>query len=150
MLERNKTVFHILTATSIGIWMAQAVLMIVLSHGDIESRIIIPLAIAFGELLGGAMVVFFTLNPQYNNKFTIYWRDGRPHWGRVTYGPDPNGLRYILAGISALVIALFSVFVFVTKLWPKLLDEETVPIVVISIMAVLVIPYYVIEKRLRQ
>ena len=66
MKERNKSIFRILLFASVGILLAQTVLLVVLGD-DAEVRIVLPVIIFFSELITGGSNVFLTLNPQYNS-----------------------------------------------------------------------------------
>ena len=78
MKERNKNIFRILLAASAGILLVQTILLVVLGD-DTTTRIVLPLVFLLGGLGTGVMIVYFTLNPQYNRNYTFHKRDGRWH-----------------------------------------------------------------------
>ena len=125
------------------------VLLVVLGD-DAEVRIMLPVIIFFSELITGVMIAFFTLNPQYNRNYTIHRRDGRWRWERVTYGLDPNGMRYISAGVGALMIALLFAVISAAVLWPNLVAERVIVVAVVVLLTVFCITYCIIESKLRK
>ena len=149
MKERNKSIFRILLFASVGILLAQTVLLAVLGN-DRQMRIVLPVIIFFSELITGVMIAFFTLNPQYNRNYTIHRRDGRWRWERVTYGPDPDGMRYISAGVGALMIALLFAVISAAVLWPNLVAERVIVVAVVVLLTVFCITYCIIESKLRK
>jgi peptidoglycan/LPS O-acetylase OafA/YrhL len=149
MKERNKTIFRIMLFASVGILLAQTVLLAVLGN-DREMRIVLPVIIFFSELITGGMIAFFTLNPQYNRNYTFHRRDGRWRWERITYGPDPNGMRYISAGVGALMIALLFAVISSSVLWPQVVNEIVIVIAVVVLLLAFCAIYYIIENKLRK
>ena len=149
MIERNKNIFRILVAVSAGILLAQTVLLVVLG-GDTLTRIVLPLVFILGDVGTGCLLVYFTLNPQHNYNYTIHRREGRLHWERITYGPDPDGLRYISAGIGTLMTALLFAVISASILWPEVVTEKVMPIPIVALLLAFCIIYYVIENKLRK
>ncbi len=149
MKERNKTIFRIMLFASVGILLAQTVLLAVLGN-DREMRIVLPVIIFFSELITGGMIALFTLNPQYNRNYTFHRRDGRWRWERITYGPDPNGMRYISAGVGALMIALLFAVISSSVLWPQVVNEIVIVIAVVVLLLAFCAIYYIIENKLRK
>lgn len=149
MKERNKSIFRILLFASAGILLAQTVLLAVLG-GDREMRIVLPLVFFFVELATCALMVFCTLNPQHNYNYTVERVDGRWRWERITYGPDPDGWRYVEAGLMVLIIALLFVAIVAAMLWPQVIGDTAMTIIVIVLVAALCINVCVIEGRLRK
>ena len=149
MKERNKSIFRIMLFASVGILLAQTVLLAVLGN-DREMRIVLPVIIFFSELITGGMIAFFTLNPQYNRNYTFHRRDGRWRWERITYGPDPNGMRYISAGVGALMIALLFAVISSSVLWPQVVNEIVIVIAVVVLLLAFCAIYYIIENKLRK
>ena len=149
MKERNKSIFRILLFASVGILLAQTVLMVVLGE-DAEVRIMLPVIIFFSELITGVMIAYFTLNPQYNRNYTIHRRDGRWRWERVTYGPDPDGMRYISAGVGALMIALLFAVISFAVLCPQVVNETVLVIAVVVLLSTFCVIYCIIENKLRK
>ena len=149
MKERNKSIFRILLFASAGILLAQTVLLAVLG-GDREMRIVLPLVFFFVELATCALMVFCTLNPQHNRNYTLHRRDGKWRWERITYGPDPDGWRYVEAGLMVLIIALLFVAIVAAMLWPQVIGDTAMTIIVIVLVAALCINVCVIEGRLRK
>lgn len=149
MKERNKSIFRILLFASVGILLAQTVLMVVLGD-DAEERIMLPVIIFFSELITGVMIAYFTLNPQYNRNYTIHRRDGRWRWERVTYGPDPDGMRYISAGVGALMIVLLFAVISFAVLCPHVVNETVLVIAVVVLLSTFCVIYCIIENKLRK
>lgn len=149
MKERNKSIFRIMLFASLGILLAQTVLLAVLGN-DREMRIVLPMIIFFSGLIAGGMIAFFTLNPQYNRNYTFHRRDGRWRWERITYGPDPNGLRYIASGTGALMIALLFAVISSSVLWPQVVNEIVIAIAVVVLLLAFCAIYYIIENKLRK
>ena len=149
MKERNKSIFRILLFASVGILLAQTVLMVVLGD-DAEVRIMLPVIIFFSELITGGMIAYFTLNPQYNRNYTFHRRDGRWRCERITYGPDPDGMRYISAGVGALMIALFFAVISFAVLWHRVLNETVIVIAVVVLLLAFCVIYFIIENKLRK
>ena len=149
MKERNKYIFRILLFASVGILLAQTVLLVVLGD-DISTRIVLPLVFILGDVGTCCLLVYFTLNPQYNRNYTLHRRDGRWRWERITYGPDPEGLRYIVAGVGALMTALLFAVISASVLWPEVVTEKVMPIPVVALLLTFCIIYYIIENKLRK
>ena len=149
MKERNKSIFRILLFASVGILLAQTVLLAVLGN-DRQMRIVLPLVFFFVELATCALMVFCTLNPQHNYNYTVKRVDGRWRWERITYGPDPDGWRYVEAGLMVLIIALLFVAIVAAMLWPQVIGDTVMTIIVIVLVAALCINVCVIEGRLRK
>ena len=141
MKERNKSIFRILLFASVGILLAQTVLMVVLGD-NAEVRIMLPVIIFFSELITGVMIAYFTLNPQYNRNYTIHRRDGR--W------PDPDGMRYISAGVGALMIALLFAVISFAVLCPHVVNETVLVIAVVVLLSTFCVIYCIIENKLRK
>ena len=123
--------------------------MVVLGD-DAEVRIMLPVIIFFSELITGVMIAYFTLNPQYNRNYTIHRRDGRWRWERVTYGPDPDGMRYISAGVGALMIALLFAVISFAVLCPQVVNETVLVIAVVVLLSTFCVIYCIIENKLRK
>ena len=149
MKERNKSIFRILIFASVGILLAQTVLLAVLGN-DMEMRIVLPLVFFFVELATCALMVFCTLNPQYNYNYTVKRVDGRWRWERVTYGPDPDGMRYISAGVGALMIALLFAVISFAVLCPHVVNETVLVIAVVVLLSAFCVIYCIIENKLRK
>ena len=149
MKERNKSIFRILLFASVGILLVQTVLLVVLGD-DKEMRIAMPLIFVIVELLTCGCGAFFTLNPQHNYNYTVKRVDGRWRWERITYGPDPDGWRYVEAGLMVLIIALLFVAIVAAMLWPQVIGDTAMTIIVIVLVAALCINVCVIEGRLRK
>ena len=149
MKERNKYIFRILLFASVGILLAQTVLLVALGD-DTLTRIVLPLVFILGDLGTGCLLVYFTLNPQYNRNYTVHRRDGRWRWERITYGPDPDGLRYIVAGVGALMTALLYAVISASVLWPEVMTEKVIPIPIVVLLVAFCIIYYIIENKLRK
>ena len=149
MIERNKNIFRILVAVSAGILLAQTVLLVVLGE-DTLTRIVLPLGFILGDIGTSAVVVFGTLNPQHNYNYTIHRREGRLHWERITYGPDPDGLRYIAAGAGVLMTALLFAVISASVLWPEVVTEKVMPIPVVALLVAFCVIYCIIENKLRK
>ena len=149
MKERNKSIFRIMLFASLGILLAQTVLLAVLGN-DREMRIVLPMIIFFSGLITGGMIAFFTLNPQYNRNYTFHRRDGRWRWERITYGPDPDGMRYISAGVGALMTALLFAVISSSVLWPQVVNEIVIAIAVVVLLLAFCAIYYIIENKLRK
>ena len=149
MIERNKSIFRILLFASVGILLAQTVLLVLLGD-DTLTRLVLPLVFILGDLGTGCLLVYFTLNPQYNQNYTLHRRDGRWRWERITYGPDPDGLRYIAAGVGALMTALLFAVISASVLWPEVMTEKVIPIPIVVLLVAFCIIYYIIENKLRK
>ncbi len=149
MKERNKSIFRILLFASVGILLAQTVLLAVLGN-DREMRIVLPLVFFFSELLTCGLMLFCTLNPQYNYNYTVKRVNGRWRWERIQYGPDPNGLRYISMGIGTLAFSLLFAVISAAVLWPKVVNETVITIAAIVLLAVFCIVYCIVENKLRK
>ena len=149
MIERNKNIFRILVAVSAGILLAQTVLLVVLGE-DTLTRIVLPLGFILGDIGTSAVVVFGTLNPQHNYNYTIHRREGRLHWERITYGPDPDGLRYIAAGAGVLMTALLFAVISASILWPEVVTEKVMPIPIVALLVAFCVIYCIIENKLRK
>ncbi len=149
MKERNRSIFRLLLFASSALLLAQTVLLVALGT-DREMRIVLPLILFFGEVAVSAMMVFFILNPQYNRNYTFRRRDGRWRWVRETYGPDPNGLRYISAGVCTLLIALIFAVIAAAVLWPLVVTETVAIIISCAFAIALSIVFYIIEEKLRR
>lgn len=149
MKERNKSIFRILLFASVGILLAQTVLLVVLGN-DTLTRIVLPLIFILGDVGTGCLLVYFTLNPQYNQNYTFHRRDGRWRWERIIYGPDPDGLRYIAAGVGALMTALLFAVISASVLWPEVMTEKVIPIPIVVLLVAFCVIYYIIENKLRK
>ena len=149
MKERNKSIFRILLFASVGILLVQTVLLAVLGD-DTLTRIVLPLVFILGDLGTGCLLVYGTLNPQYNRNYTIHRRDGRWRWERVTYGPDPDGMRYISAGVGALMIALLFAVISFAVLCPHVVNETVLVIAVVVLLSTFCVIYCIIENKLRK
>lgn len=158
MKERNKSIFHILLFASVGILLAQTVLLAILPFGapltgstsPKEMHIVLPLIFILIELVTCGMIVFFILNPQHNYNYTLRRVDGRWKWVRIVYGPDPDGLRYISSGVSTIIIALLFAAISAAILWPDVVTETVVTIAVIILMVPFGVTYYIVENKLRK
>lgn len=148
MKERNQSIFRLLLFASGVLLLAQTVLLVVLSR-DSEMRIVLPLILFFGEVAVCAMMVFFILNPQYNRNYTLRRHDGKWKWVRETYGPDPNGLRYITAGVCTFLIALVFAVIAAAVLWPHIITETVAIIISCALVIALCIIFCIIEYKLR-
>lgn len=149
MKERNRSIFRLLLFASSALLLAQTVLLVALGT-DREMRIVLPLILFFGEVAVCAMMVFFILNPQYNRNYTFRRCDGKWKWVRETYGPDPNGLRYISAGVCTLLIALIFAVIAAAVLWPLVVTETVAIIISCALAIALSIVFYIIEEKLRR
>ena len=147
MKERNKSIFRILLFASAGILLAQTVLLVVLGD-DKYIRIVLPLIFIIVELGTGALFVYSILNPQYNRNYTFRKRDGHWKWERITYGPDPDGLRYISAGVGALMTAMLFAVISASVLWPEVMTKKVIPIPVVALLLSFYIIYGIIEHKL--
>ncbi len=148
MKERNKSIFRILLFASAGILLAQTVLLVVLGT-DKEMRIVLPLVLLLSEVAACALMVFCILNPQYNRNYTLRRHDGKWKWVRETYGPDPNGLRYITAGGCSFLIALIFAVIAAAVLWPHIITETVAIIISCTLVIALCIIFCIIEYKLR-
>lgn len=149
MKERNKSIFRILLFASVGIMLAQTVLLFVLGD-DKWTRIMLPLIFIFSELATCAVLVYGILNPQHNYDYTVRKRDGKWRWERIIYGPDPNGLRYISAGVSSLLITLLFAVISAAVLWTEVMNETIMTIAVIILILPLCVTYCLIENKIRK
>ncbi|MBQ9864395.1 MAG: hypothetical protein IJM33_03545 [Bacteroidales bacterium] len=149
MKERNQSIFRLLLFASGALLLAQTVLLVVLGR-DSEMRIVLPLILFFGEVAACAMMVFFILHPQYNRNYTLRRCEGKWKWVRETYAPDPNGLRYITAGVCTLLIALIFAAIAATVLWPLVVTETVAIIISCTLAIALSIVFYLIEEKLRK
>ena len=158
MKERNKSIFRILLFASVGILLAQTVLLATLPHGDPltgstsqkEMHIVLPLIFILIELVTCGMLIYFILNPQHNYNYIVRRVDGRWKWERIVYGPDPNGLRYISSGVSTIIIVLLFAAISAAILWPDVMTETVMTIVVIILMIPLCVTYCIVENKLRK
>ena len=158
MKERNKSIFRILLFSSLGILLAQTVLLATLPHGDPltgstsqrEIHIVLPVVFILSELVTCGMLIYFILNPQHNYNYTLRRVDGRWKWVRIVYGPDPDGLRYISSGVSTIIIALLFAAISAAILWPDVVTETVVTIAVIILMIPFGVTYYIVENKLRK
>ena len=158
MKERNKSIFRILLFASVGILLAQTVLLATLPHDDPltgstsqrEIHIVLPVVFILSELVTCGMLIYFILNPQHNYNYTVRRVDGRWKWERIVYGPDPNGLRYISSGVSTIIIALLFAAISAAILWPDVVTETVVTIAVIILMIPFGVTYYIVENKLRK
>ncbi len=158
MKDRNKSIFRILLFASLGILLAQTVLLATLPHGDPltgstsqrEIHIVLPVVFILSELVTCGMLIYFILNPQHNYNYTLRRVDGRWKWERIVYGPDPNGLRYISSGVSTIIIALLFAAISAAILWPDVVTETVVTIAVIILMIPFGVTYYIVENKLRK
>ncbi len=158
MKDRNKSIFRILLFASLGILLAQTVLLATLPHGDPltgstsqrEIHIVLPVVFILSELVTCGMLIYFILNPQHNYNYTLRRVDGRWKWVRIVYGPDPNGLRYISSGVSTIIIALLFAAISAAILWPDVVTETVVTIAVIILMIPFGVTYYIVENKLRK
>jgi hypothetical protein len=149
MKERNKSIFRIMLFASAGILLAQTVLLAVLGN-DRQMRIVLPLVFFFVELATCALMVFCTLNPQHNYNYTVKRVDGRWRWERIKYGPDPEGLRYVSAGVCVLMLALLFAVISAAVLWPNSVAERMVVVAGVVLLTVFCITYCIIESKLRK
>ena len=149
MKERNKSIFRILLFASVGILLAQTALLVVLGD-DTTTRIVLPLVFILGDLGMGCLFVYSILNPQFNKNYTFHKRDGHWRWERIIYGPDPDGLRYITAGVGALMTALLFAVISASVLWPEVVTEKVMPIPIVALLLAFCIIYYIIENKLRK
>ena len=149
MKERNKSIFRILLFASVGILLAQTVLLAVLGD-DAFSRIGLPSIFIVAELTMGGLFVFCTLNPQFNYNYTVKKVDGRWRWKRIEYGPDPEGLRYVSAGVSVLAIAIIFAVMSARIIRPALVTDNMVTIAVVVLLAIYCVTYCIIENKLRK
>lgn len=149
MKERNKSIFRIMLFASAGILLAQTVLLAVLGD-DTITRIGLPLIFVVSELLMCGLLVFCTLNPKYNYNYTVEKVNGRWRWERIKYGPDPNGLRYVSAGVGALMTALLFAIISASVLWPEVVTEKVMPIPIVVLLLTFCVIYCIIENKLRK
>ncbi len=151
MENRNQLIFRILLMVSAVIMLVQTVSLAVLLEERLVLRIAIPLLLILGEALTGGVLVFSTLNPnKFNRNYTLHRRDGRLRWELVTYGSDPEGLRYISAGINVLAVAILFAVISASILWPNPIDKYYIlPIAVIALLLIIAIPFTLIENHLR-
>ena len=158
MKERNKSIFRIMLFASLGILLAQTVLLAVLpydapltvSTSQKEMHIVLPLIFILIELVTCGMLIYFILNPQHNYNYTVRRVDGRWKWERIVYGPDPNGLRYITAGVSTIIITLLFAAISAAILWPDVVTEMVMTIAVIILMIPLCVTYCIVENKVRK
>ncbi len=152
MENRYQLIFRILLMVSAVIVLVQTVSLAVLLEERLVLRIAIPLLLILGEALTGGVLVFSTLNPnKFNRNYTLRRHDGRLRLERVTYGPDPEGLRYVSAGINALAVALVFAVIAANILWPDLLENHHIlPISIIALLILIALPYSLIENHLRK
>ena len=158
MKERNKSIFRILLFASVGILLAQTVLLATLPHDDPltgstsqrEIHIVLPVVFILSELVTCGMLIYFILNPQHNYNYTVRRVDGRWKWERIVYGPDPNGLRYISSGVCTIIVALLFAAISAAILWPDVMTETVMTIVVIILMIPLCVTYCIVENKLRK
>lgn len=150
MRERNMTIFKILLGISSAILLGQTVLQIVLLPEDTPGRYSIPIVTLLATALTAALVSFATLNPQYGHNYSLHIRDGRVQWRRIRYGADPDGMRYILSGIATLFVAVIFAAIAAGRLWSDKVDKTILAAVCLTLAASLLLPYHLIEKRLRR
>ena len=148
MKERNKSIFRLLLFAAGAVLLAQTVLLVVLGT-DKEMRIVLPLVLFLSEVAACALMVFCILNPQYNRNYTLRRRGGKWKWVRETYGPDPNGLRYITAGGCSFLIALIFAVIAAAVLWPHIISETLATIISCTLVITLCIIFCIIEYKLR-
>lgn len=148
MKERNQSIFRLQLFASGVLLLAQTVLLVVLGR-DSEMRIVLPLVLFLSEVAACALMVFCILNPQYNRNYTLHRQEGRWKWVRETYGPDPNGLRYITAGVCTFLIALVFAVIAAAVLWPHIISETVATIISCTLVIALCIIFCIIEYKLR-
>lgn len=119
MRERNKSIFRILFIISGGILLMQTILLATLMPARTEERILAALALLFSTALSGGLMAYFSLHPQYNYQYKLQWdkEERRLHWRRVTYAPDPHGLRFISSSISVFMLTLMTASISATLIW---------------------------------
>ncbi len=158
MKERNKSIFRILLFASVGILLAQTVLLAILpyaapltgSTSQREIHIVLPVIFILSELVTCGMLIYFNLNPQHNKNYTLRRVDGRWKVERIVYGPDPNGLRYISSGVCTIIVALLFAAISAAILWPDVVTETVITIAVIILMIPFGVTYYIVENKLRK
>lgn len=152
MEYRNRLIFRILLIVSAVIALVQTASLAVLLEEHLALRIAIPLLLLLGEGLTGGVLVFSTLYPnKFNRNYTLHRRDGRLRWELVTYGSDPDGLRYISAGINVLAAVLLFVVIADSILWPAPMEKyHILPISIIALLILIALPYSLIERKLRK
>lgn len=149
MKERNKTIFRILLFASLGILLAQTVLLVVLGD-DRTNRIVLPLVFFFSEVVACGILIYCSFNPQHNYNYTVHRVNGRWRWERIKYGPDPEGLRYISSGIGTLAFSLLFAVISAAVLWPEVVNETVVTIAVVVLLTAFCIVYCIVENKLRK
>lgn len=152
MKERNRTISRILLIVSAGILLLQTLLMALLLKESVTLRIAMPLLFLVGEIIAGGVLCFATLNPdKFNRNYTLKKREGGLRFERITYGPDPEGLRYISAGINTLAIVLIFAAIAAALLWPERFNGDFfIPVVSVSMIMVISVVFAVTEMKLRK
>ena len=149
MKERNKSIFRILLMVSGAIVLVQTILLAVLLE-EMPMRVVMPLILLAIDAASCGLLIYFTLNPQYNHNYMLRRVDGRLRWARVHYGPDPDGLRHASAGVSTLTITLIFAVIAASVLWPERVTETVVATAAGILLTAMCTFYLLIESKLRK
>ena len=103
----------------------------------------------FGNAMGQDSTETFA--DKFNRNYTLKKREGGLRFERITYGPDPEGLRYISAGINTLAIVLIFAAIAAALLWPERFNGDFfIPVVSVSMIMVISVVFAVTEMKLRK
>lgn len=146
MKDRNKIIFRAFIIASAVIMLAQTVTLV--TH--LDSHRYFGLIIAAIEIITVALLAYCTLHPELNRNYKFKKSNGQWNWERVTYAPDPDGMRYISAGVGSILVALLFFVVAGSKLWPDIVTEERITIAIIALLIPFCTVYCVVENSLRK
>ena len=146
MKDRNKTIFIAFLIVSAIIMLAQTVTIV--THLDSQRK--------FGPIIAGieiavvALLSYGTLHPEINHNYLLKKIDGRWKWEKETYAPDPDGMRYITAGVGSLLVALFFVIFSGLLLKPDIVTKDRISIAALVLLIPFAAVNFIIENSLRK
>ena len=148
MTEQNKIVMRALLVAAGILTVAQVVMLVTHAADTLWLAAVLPISC----IASCALLVSCVLHPEANIQYTLRKnkdKDGLK-FERVTYPPDPNGLRHISAGVIALLMALLFTVIAVHLAWPETLTEGLLTKITIAILVAVIIVLNIIEGRLQR
>lgn len=132
-MEQNKRLFKWFAIVS-AILMVGGIMLVILLMPDTFARRMQFVLFTFLPEVVCLIAVYASLrHPQINRQYTLRRIEGRWHFVRRVYGPDPEGLRYRTYGFVMLGLALIFLFTDVITIWPV---PDVVTICVVLLIAI--------------
>lgn len=129
----------------------EAILIAIFLKKDTIFRISIPLLFILIGGVAGLLMVLGTLNPnKFRCNYTLRIAGGRLRLQRVAYGCDPEGKRYVPAGICALVSSLLWGIIAAAMLWPETFGNDSLIIAIVLLALPLAVLCTATERKLRR